>query len=201
MTTSLLLPTVSAAEKTLQVGQLVGKTPMYEMRNVFRKPGVRSFAKLEWQQLGGSVKSRPAFNSIKNAVRDGQFGQGKHLLDATSSNTGAALRSTEYPANALHARKYKHRAQANSSSTRRQYRVHLSLRWNGWGTARSQTAVPGFTFAMGCFWSQNLLFKEPSELFVQKFNTAGAWNKTEFVEIFYKKIKQIVLNTPNWNWE
>ncbi|MCC6727183.1 MAG: cysteine synthase family protein [Saprospiraceae bacterium] len=89
-TTSLLLPSVSAAEKTLQVGQLVGKTPLYEIRNVFQKPGVRIFAKLEWQQLGGSVKSRPAFNIIKNAVRDGQLGQGKHLLDATSGNTGIA---------------------------------------------------------------------------------------------------------------
>jgi cysteine synthase B len=89
-TTSLLLPTVSAAEKTLQVGQLVGKTPLYEIRNVYRKPGVRIFAKLEWQQLGGSVKSRPAFNIIKNALRDGQLGQGQHLLDATSGNTGIA---------------------------------------------------------------------------------------------------------------
>lgn len=90
MTTSLLLPSVSAAEKTLQVGQLVGKTPLYEIRNLFRKPGVRIFAKLEWQQLGGSVKSRPAFNIIKNALRDGQLGQGQHLLDATSGNTGIA---------------------------------------------------------------------------------------------------------------
>lgn len=90
MTTSLLLPSISVTEKTLQVGQLVGKTPLYEIRNVFQKPGVRIFAKLEWQQLGGSVKSRPAFNIIKNAIRDGQLGQGKHLLDATSGNTGIA---------------------------------------------------------------------------------------------------------------
>ncbi len=90
MTTSLLLPSTTSAEKTLQVGQLVGKTPLYEIRNAFQKPGVRIFAKLEWQQLGGSVKTRPAFNIIKNAVRDGQLGQGKHLLDATSGNTGIA---------------------------------------------------------------------------------------------------------------
>jgi len=90
MTTSLLLPSTTSAEKTLQVGQLVGKTPLYEIRNAFQKPAVRIFAKLEWQQLGGSVKTRPAFNIIKNAVRDGQLGQGKHLLDATSGNTGIA---------------------------------------------------------------------------------------------------------------
>lgn len=90
MTTTLLYPSVSAVEKTLQVDQLVGKTPLYEIRNTFRKPGVRIFAKLEWQQLGGSVKSRPAFNIIKNALRDGHLGQGRHLLDATSGNTGIA---------------------------------------------------------------------------------------------------------------
>lgn len=90
MTTTLLYPSVSTVEKTLQVGQLVGKTPLYEIRNAFRKPGVRIFAKLEWQQLGGSVKSRPAFNIIKNALRDGHLGQGRHLLDATSGNTGIA---------------------------------------------------------------------------------------------------------------
>lgn len=90
MTTSLLLPAISAAEKTLQVGQLVGKTPLYEIRNVYQKPGVRIFAKLEWQQLGGSVKSRPAFNIIKHAIRDGELGNGRHLLDATSGNTGIA---------------------------------------------------------------------------------------------------------------
>lgn len=83
--------------KISRVGQLVGKTPLYEITGVFRKPGVRIFAKLEWQQIGGSVKSRPAFNIIKNALRDGQleldgFRQ-RHLLDATSGNTGIAYAS------------------------------------------------------------------------------------------------------------
>ncbi len=90
MTATLQTPANAAEEKVWRVGQLVGKTPLYEIRNVFRKPGVRIFAKLEWQQLGGSVKSRPAFNIIKNALRDGQLGPGRHLLDATSGNTGIA---------------------------------------------------------------------------------------------------------------
>lgn len=73
-----------------QVGQLTGRTPLYEIRHVFHRPGVRIFAKLEWQQLGGSVKSRPAFQIIKTAVCQGQLRQGQHLLDATSGNTGIA---------------------------------------------------------------------------------------------------------------
>ncbi len=68
----------------------VGKTPLYEIKEVFQKPGVRIFAKLEWHQLGGSVKSRPAFQIIKSAIESGQLTPGKHLLDATSGNTGIA---------------------------------------------------------------------------------------------------------------
>ncbi|MBI5913745.1 MAG: cysteine synthase family protein [Bacteroidetes bacterium] len=90
MTAILHFPAISAEEKIRRVGQLVGKTPLYEIRSVFRKPGVRIYAKLEWQQIGGSVKSRPAFNIIKNAIREGHLSGGRHLLDATSGNTGIA---------------------------------------------------------------------------------------------------------------
>ncbi|MFT5169203.1 MAG: cysteine synthase B [Saprospiraceae bacterium] len=76
--------------KLEKVVALVGNTPLYRISNVFSKPGVEIYAKLEWQQLGGSVKSRPAFNIIKNAILEGKLGQGKHLLDATSGNTGIA---------------------------------------------------------------------------------------------------------------
>ncbi len=72
-----------------QVGQFIGRTPLFEINRVFLKPGVRLFAKLEWQQLGESVKARPAFNIIKNALLSGQL-QGRNLLDATSGNTGIA---------------------------------------------------------------------------------------------------------------
>ncbi|MFT5763602.1 MAG: cysteine synthase B [Saprospiraceae bacterium] len=76
--------------KLEKVVALVGNTPLYRISNVFSKPGVEIYAKLEWQQLGGSVKSRPAFNIIKQAILEGKLGQGKHLLDATSGNTGIA---------------------------------------------------------------------------------------------------------------
>ena len=76
--------------KIQKVAQLVGNTPLYQISNVFSKPGVEIYAKLEWQQIGGSVKSRPAFNIIKHALLDGHFKNGKHLLDATSGNTGIA---------------------------------------------------------------------------------------------------------------
>jgi len=79
--------------KLEKVSALVGNTPLYRLSNVFRKPGVEIYAKLEWHQLGGSVKSRPAFNIIKNAIIDGKLTEQKQLLDATSGNTGIAYAS------------------------------------------------------------------------------------------------------------
>lgn len=75
------------------ISTLIGNTPLYKISNVFRKRGVEIYAKLEWQQLGGSVKSRPAFSIIKNAIIKGQLDGKKHLLDATSGNTGIAYAS------------------------------------------------------------------------------------------------------------
>jgi len=76
--------------RVTQVAKLIGNTPLYEFKQVFSKTGVRVMAKLEWMQLGGSVKSRPAFNIIKQAITRGEYGQGQILLDATSGNTGIA---------------------------------------------------------------------------------------------------------------
>ncbi|MEZ4883577.1 MAG: cysteine synthase family protein [Chitinophagales bacterium] len=76
-----------------EIEHLIGNTPLLEIRNAYRKRGVRIFAKLEWQQLGNSVKARPAFNIFKQAILNGKIKAGMHLLDATSGNTGIAYAS------------------------------------------------------------------------------------------------------------
>ncbi len=73
-----------------RVEKLIGNTPLYPIKKVYHKEGVQIYAKLEWQQLGSSVKARPAFNIIKNAVLSGNLDRSKSLLDATSGNTGIA---------------------------------------------------------------------------------------------------------------
>lgn len=73
-----------------QVSRLIGNTPLFPISNVYQKKGVQIYAKLEWQQLGGSVKSRPAFGIISDAIHNGLLKKGKRLLDATSGNTGIA---------------------------------------------------------------------------------------------------------------
>lgn len=80
-------------ERLDAVGNLIGNTPLYPIQHVFQKEGVRLFAKLEWYQLGQSVKARPAYQIIKQAILDGELYPGKRLLDATSGNTGIAYAS------------------------------------------------------------------------------------------------------------
>lgn len=78
-------------EKDLQkVEQFIGNTPLFPISKLYNKPKVKIFAKLEWQQLGGSVKARPAFNIIKEAILSGELRKDKVLLDASSGNTGIA---------------------------------------------------------------------------------------------------------------
>ncbi|MDO3643922.1 cysteine synthase CysM [Mucilaginibacter sp. L3T2-6] len=70
---------------------LIGNTPMAELKRVNPNPNVRIFAKLEGNNPGGSVKDRAALNMIRSAVERGDIKQGMQLVEATSGNTGIAL--------------------------------------------------------------------------------------------------------------
>jgi cysteine synthase B len=45
-------------------------------------PNVKIFAKLEWQQLSGSVKARAGYNIIREAVYNGLVDIEKGIIDA-----------------------------------------------------------------------------------------------------------------------
>lgn len=70
---------------------LVGNTPMIEIKNLIHKDGVRVFAKLEGHNPGGSIKDRAAYGMIKGALERGDIKPGMKLIEATSGNTGIAL--------------------------------------------------------------------------------------------------------------
>lgn len=72
------------------LGRWIGETPLYPLRS-FSTDRVKIYAKLEWQQLGGSVKTRPAYNMIKQGILSGELNSYHTILDATSGNTGIAL--------------------------------------------------------------------------------------------------------------
>jgi cysteine synthase B len=83
---------------TSELANVVGNTPLFRINRIFKNPLVNIYAKLEWMQLGGSVKTRPAFNIIDQALKTGELDAEKVLLDASSGNTaisyaaiGAAL--------------------------------------------------------------------------------------------------------------
>ncbi|MEI9943044.1 MAG: pyridoxal-phosphate dependent enzyme [Chitinophagaceae bacterium] len=70
---------------------LVGNTPMVEIKKLNPNPNVTIYAKLEGDNPGGSVKDRPALNMIRSAWDRGEIKTGTKLIEATSGNTGIAL--------------------------------------------------------------------------------------------------------------
>lgn len=77
-------------EKSGRIGSFIGQTPLFPIDNFDISERVKIFAKIEWQQFGGSVKSRPAYKIIHEAVTSGNLTEDKHILDASSGNTGIA---------------------------------------------------------------------------------------------------------------
>lgn len=70
---------------------LVGNTPLVELKRINPNPNVRIFGKLEGNNPGGSVKDRAAYSMIKGALDRGEVKPGMKLIEATSGNTGIAL--------------------------------------------------------------------------------------------------------------
>src|SRR5262245_52278187 len=71
--------------------ELVGNTPLVELRRLTPKPSVRLYAKLEGQNPTGSIKDRVAIAMIEAAEAAGELEPGRELLEPTSGNTGISL--------------------------------------------------------------------------------------------------------------
>ena len=71
--------------------ELVGNTPLVELKNIPVNKSVCIYAKLESNNPGGSVKDRAAYGMIKGAIDRGEIKKGIKLIEATSGNTGIAL--------------------------------------------------------------------------------------------------------------
>jgi cysteine synthase len=70
---------------------LVGRTPMVELRHLAPRPGIRIFAKLEGQNPSGSIKDRIVLGMLRAARREGRLRPGMPLVEASTGNTGIAL--------------------------------------------------------------------------------------------------------------
>jgi cysteine synthase B len=70
---------------------LVGNTPLVELKKLNPNKSVTIYGKLEGNNPGGSVKDRAAYGMIKGALDRGEIKEGCTLIEATSGNTGIAL--------------------------------------------------------------------------------------------------------------
>src|ERR1700743_435166 len=70
---------------------LIGNTPIVELKKLNPNPDVTIYAKLEGNNPGGSVKDRASLNMIRSALERGEINTGTRLIEATSGNTGIAL--------------------------------------------------------------------------------------------------------------
>jgi cysteine synthase B len=70
---------------------IIGNTPLVEIKKLNPNPNVQIFAKLEGNNPGGSVKDRASLNMIRSALERGEIKPGTKLIEATSGNTGIAL--------------------------------------------------------------------------------------------------------------
>lgn len=71
--------------------KLIGNTPLVEI--AYRRGEIvkRVRAKLEWYNLSGSIKDRPAFEILKSAYGRGALSKGQIICETTSGNMGISL--------------------------------------------------------------------------------------------------------------
>jgi len=70
---------------------LIGNTPMVRINKLTGPEDATIYAKLEWYNVGGSVKDRMALSLIEYAEAAGKMDRDKAIIEATSGNTGIAL--------------------------------------------------------------------------------------------------------------
>ena len=73
------------------ISQLVGDTPILQLKKLVPDASADVYAKLEYLNPGGSVKDRAASGIILRAEADGQLRPGGTIVEATAGNTGIGL--------------------------------------------------------------------------------------------------------------
>jgi len=73
------------------ITQLVGETPILQLKKLPAAGSADVFAKLEYLNPGGSVKDRAAIGIIRDAEKNGKLRAGGTIIEATAGNTGIGL--------------------------------------------------------------------------------------------------------------
>ncbi|MCX7920235.1 MAG: cysteine synthase A [bacterium] len=70
---------------------LIGNTPLVKLHHLFRPNSATVYAKLEFQNPGGSVKDRICIAMLEEAEKRGLIKPGSTIVEPTSGNTGIGL--------------------------------------------------------------------------------------------------------------
>jgi cysteine synthase A len=73
------------------ITQLVGETPILQLKRIVPPGSAEVYAKLEYLNPGGSVKDRAAIGMIRRAEEEGRLRPGGTIVEATAGNTGIGL--------------------------------------------------------------------------------------------------------------
>ena len=71
--------------------EAIGHTPLIELRNMSDKDSARILVKYEGLNVGGSIKTRTAYNMITQAEKEGKIGPDTIIVEPTSGNQGVGL--------------------------------------------------------------------------------------------------------------
>ena len=71
--------------------EAIGNTPMVKLQNIAPKDGADILVKVEGLNVGGSIKTRTAYNMIKDAIARGKINENTIIVEPTSGNQGIGL--------------------------------------------------------------------------------------------------------------
>ena len=69
----------------------MGHTPMVQLNKMVPEGAARVLVKYEGLNVGGSIKTRVAYNMIKAAIADGRITKDSIIVEPTSGNQGIGL--------------------------------------------------------------------------------------------------------------
>lgn len=78
-------------EKFKQISQMIGNTPLLEIKLNYKGQPHTIFAKAEYYNLTGNIKDRVALYILQKAYEKGTIQQGDIIAEATSGNTGISF--------------------------------------------------------------------------------------------------------------
>lgn len=73
------------------VNELIGHTPLVQLKTFPLPTGVRLYAKLEYYNPGGSIKDRLGKKLVEEALKNGDLTDGGTIIEPTAGNTGIGL--------------------------------------------------------------------------------------------------------------